>query len=534
MDDTHQGDNSPEAYRLSRRRLLAGFGGLVALGSISGATAALGGVAGAAPKTRQWRSAVTKGGNLVIDVQTEPQGYCPLEYPNASSVWISGQIMDSLYWYDDTGTFAPLLAAGAPTTTDGITWTIKLKPGVTFHNGDPFTADHVVATLLATGTAPTNIYNGQVGTIKSATAVDPQTVTFTLAAANYMIPHVLAVVPMCHKDFLTAETNIMGTGPFQWSSLVSGSHLTLNAYPKYHLGAPLLDSVTFQFVPDPDTRVVDALQGTADISLLPPFNDLNRLQSDKNLKLINSPGVVMLPLHVNVNSPAFKDVRVRQALGFAMNRTRVRDIAFAGKAQIFQGGVIPPVMRGFDPTNTYFPATPNLAKAKALLAAAGVKNVEFTAAVYAVPDAIAAFEVIQQDIKAAGFIANVETQPLAAFAATLTSHKFDLCVSYEFNGTWWAKDGINPLLNYLAGEFVNFVNYDDPAFDALLAKSRATQNQAEQTALWKQANRLLTVAAVNLIPVVPHLTGSQSTKVSGLPLAPLELDYLHLHKVSLA
>jgi peptide/nickel transport system substrate-binding protein len=535
QNNDNQNEKNSEVYRLSRRRLIAGAAGLVVMGAV-GETAAGASTASTLGKTelgKAFANAATTNGNiLVVDVQTEPQGYCPLQYPNAASVWISGNVMDTLNWYDDDGKLNPLLATSI-TSTDGATWTVKLKQGVLFHNGDAFNADHVVATLLATMKAPTNVYNTQLGNISSATAVDANTVSFTLAAPNYLIPHVLATVPMCHKDHITDQTGIIGTGPFMWGKWTNGSNLTLTANSKYHLGAPPLAGVMFQFVPSADSRVVDALTGVSHISLLPSFSAISSLKANTNLNLIDSPAVVMLPLHINVNSDAFKDVRVRQALGFAMDRTRVRDIAFAGRADIFQGGVIPPVLSGFDSKNLYYPAKANITKAKALLKAAGKKKVEFTATVYAVPNAINAMTVIQQDIAKAGFICHIEVLPLAQWAGVLTSHKFDMCVSYEFNGTNWAKDGINQLANYKSGLFTNWVNYNDPKFDALIDASRATNDPAKQIALWKQADKMLTIAAVNLIPVVPHLTGAMSTLVHGLPTAPLRLDQLRLHNVSL-
>jgi peptide/nickel transport system substrate-binding protein len=448
--------------------------------------------------------------------------------------WLSGQIIDALYEYDDSGAIVDNLANGAPKTTDGKTWTITLKTGVLFHNGDPFTAEHVVATMQALAKAPTNAFGGQVGTISSIKATNASTVTFTLTEANYIIPDVLAVLPMLHKDHTQDMTKIIGTGPFKWSELVSGSHLTLVANPKYHLGAPFLDQVTFRFVPDPNTRVVDLLQKTSNVSMLPAFSTLSKLSSSKNVTVIDVPAAVMLPIHVNVNSAVFKDVRVRQALGFAMDRTRVRDIVFDGKAQLFQGGAVPPGLRGYDSSNPYFPAKANLAKAKALLAEAGVTTpVKFTAAVYNTAESVAAMQVIQQDWKAAGFDMEIQSLDLASFAKILVSKKFDMCVSYEFNGTWWAKDGINQLANYMTGTFANWTNYSDPAFDALLTKSRATSDAATQTALWKQMDHMLAVAAVNLIPAVPHLTGGEQSQVQGINMDALKLSYLDLRKAAI-
>jgi peptide/nickel transport system substrate-binding protein len=520
---------------VSRRRLLAGLGGVAALGAVAPLVAACGGsTTGSGANTAAKTLAPKSGGNLLIDVKTEPQGYNPLVFPNGDVRWLSGQIVDGLYEFDGDGAIVANLAVGAPSTTDGKTWTVNLKSGVKFHNGDPFTADDVVASLKATATAPTNAFGGQLGTITSATAVSPSQVSFTLADTNYMVPDILAVLPMLNKNHIADMVGIIGTGPFMWSSLVSGSHLTLTANQDYHLGRPFLDEVTFRYVPDPTTRDVDVLNGTASVSLLPEFDTLAMLAGNKKLTVIDVPAAVMLPIHVNVKSPVFQDVRVRQALGFAIDRTRVRDIAFAGRAEIFQGGVIPPELRGFDSKNTYFPPTADVAKAKALLAEAGVSTpVKFTVALYNVSEPVAALQVIQQDWAKAGFEANLVTMDLASFASVLISHKFDVAVSYEYNGTWWAKDGINPLSNYLTGNFVNFVNYEDPAFDTLLTQSRATSDQAKQTSMWMQANQMLTEAAINLIPVVPPLTGVAQSDVVGIPLPALSLSFLELQKAAI-
>ncbi len=131
-------------------------------------------------------------------------------------------------------------------------WTVKLKEGVTYHNGDPFTAADVAATFGQVNTPPTNAWGERFGDLKSAEAVDDLTVKITLGAPNYLIPDVLAQVPILHKDFL-GDDNGDGHRRVRVDGLVPGSHLKLVANPDYHLGAPLVDSVTFQFVPDPST-----------------------------------------------------------------------------------------------------------------------------------------------------------------------------------------------------------------------------------------------------------------------------------------
>ncbi len=155
---------------------------------------------------------------------------------------------------------------------------------------------------------------------------------------------------------------------------------------------------------------------------------------------------------------------------------------FAGQAEVFQGGVIPPTLRGFDPEYKPFPETADLEKAKSLLAEAGVTGpIPFTVDVYNVPNAVASIQVIQQDWAAAGFEPTIQTHDLASFAKILLSKKFDMAISYEFNGTNWHKLGASPLGVYTVDNFVNFVNFNDPAYDELLASARAEPTATSRT-----------------------------------------------------
>ncbi len=503
-------------------------------------TAATGGSAASGPATSAATTASSaaapkKGGDLIIDVQTEGQGYNPLQYPNAAYGWLTRQVVDALYWYDDDGKFVPVLADGDAQTTDGLVWTIKLKSGVKFHNGDPFTAEHVVATFKQATVAPTVVWGARLGTTTAIEAVDDMTVKITYDKPNYYIREVLGMVPILHKDHLTEEITVMGTGAFVWKEFVPGSHVKMDANPDYHMGAPLVDSVTFNFVPDASTRAVNILQGNSHIAMIPSFDILKKLDDDKNVDVVQVSAAVMMPIHVNTKSSVFADLRVRQALGYATDRTRVRDVVFAGDADLFLGGVIPPTLSGYDPALKIFPETADVAKAKSLLAEAGLTApVAFTIDVYNVQNAVAAIQVMQQDWVAAGFAPTIQTHDLASFAKILLSKTFDVCLSYEFNGTNWGKSGREPLGVYVTGNFVNFTNYSDPAFDTLLASSLAESDPVKQTAIWAQANKLVGEAAVNLIPVVPKLTLAKRSNVSGLPLKPLELSFLRLYEVSIA
>lgn len=558
MPETPEDDVTTPPARISRRVVLSSIGAIGAFGGIASLLAACsssssssptttnaptttaGGAPGASTAsttatTTAGTAAAKRGGDLIIDVQTEGQGYNPLQYPNAAYGWLTRQVVDALYWYDDDGKFAPVLAAGEPETTDGMVWTIKLKSGVKFHNGDPFTAEHVVATLTQATVAPTNVWGARLGPTTAIEAVDDMTVKITYAAPDYYLHEVLGMIPMLHKDHLKDEITVMGTGAFVWKEFVPGSHIKMDANPSYHLGAPLVDSVTFNFVPDASTRAVNILQGNSHIAMIPSFDILKKLDADANVDVVQVSAAVMMPIHVNTKSSVFSDLKVRQALGFATDRTRVRDVVFAGDADIFRGGVIPPSLSGFDASLQIFPEKADVAKAKSLLAEAGLTApVAFTIDVYNVQNAVAAIQVMQQDWVAAGFAPTIQTHDLASFAKILLSKTFDVCLSYEFNGTNWGKSGREPLGVYVTDNFVNFTNYSDPEFDKLLASSLSESDPAKQTAIWAQCNKMVGEAAVNLIPVVPKLTLAKRSNVTGLPLKPLELSFLRLYEVSIA
>ena len=187
MDDRQQDPLVPPG-RLTRRTVISGFGALTGFTSLAALVAACGGdddsssdaVSGTgvttgvdAPETptpdasTAGTGAAVRGGDLIIDVQTEPQGFNPLAFPNAAYAWLTRQVIDSLYWHDETGEIVPVLAASAPESTDGMVWTVKLKEGVTWHNGDPFTAEHVAATFGQVNTPPTNAWGERFGDLKS-------------------------------------------------------------------------------------------------------------------------------------------------------------------------------------------------------------------------------------------------------------------------------------------------------------------------------------------------------------------------------
>jgi peptide/nickel transport system substrate-binding protein len=514
--------------KLSRRQMLAAMG--LTAGTMSMAEFL------AACQSGTATSSVKKGGSLIIDVQTEPNEFSPIMATSAGYYWIELQVAEPLYTYDDNLKIVPLLTTAAPATTDGLTWTIKLKDKVLFHNGDQFTSEHVVAQITAIMGTLYPGYKSRFTGFDSIKAIDPLTVQLTMKTANYLVPETLALIPMIHKDTLPKTDSIMGTGPFVWTEHRQGDHVKLTTNTKYHLPRAIVDDVTFRFVPDPSTRLVNLLGGSSHMMLLPSFADLPTLQKNSQVKVIQVSSPVVMPTYVNAKKPIFSDVRVRQALGFAMDRTRVRDLAFSGQADIGDG-VLPSMIRGFDPNFHFFPAKADSAKAKQLLADAGYgpggKTPEFTLSLYNVPSPVAAFQVIQQDWQNAGFKVNIELLDLSGWVVKFLAKSFDIIVSYELDGTTWGDAGWPAMTQYRTGDPNNRTGFSDPQFDDLLKQSILTSDTKQQETLWQQANKILSEGAVDLIPVVPKLTGAYRSNLKGVDVSPLKLSLLRLTNISL-
>jgi peptide/nickel transport system substrate-binding protein len=332
----------------------------------------------------------TRPGELRIGIQTAPNTLNPLLAANTTEGMIDRLLFDVLVTVDETGRKTiPVLAAQVPTLDNGgiskdrLTITYHLRRGVRWHDGAPFTSKDVAFSWRAIMNDANNVIS-RTGyeLVRSVETPDDDTVVFhmkqrfaptvnTLFAESddpyHIVPaHLLARLPNINDvPFNSAP---IGTGPFKLERWVRGDHLELVANGAYFLGKPKLKDIVLKIIPDENTEL-NALR-THDID----WQFEASPQEYKDLKLPSDTKVVLQDrneyerIQVNTKHPPLDDVRVRQALSYAIDRQRlVGDLTY-GSAAVADGD-LPSFMWAHATDVTRY--SYDLAKAKRLMAQAG-------------------------------------------------------------------------------------------------------------------------------------------------------------------
>ena len=338
---------------ISRREmlaLLAGSGAAVAVGPLLESGAAL----AQTPK---------KGGQVVVALSQEPTVFNPLRPHIEVDRGVHFGIFDSLWRTDERGQFVPNLAVEVPSvkngsiSKNGLEYTFRLKKGVTWHDGTPFTSRDVKFTWDLVMNPKFGAYT-RVGfdTIAGMETPDESTVRVRLKEPfapfltawgdAYIVPaHILESV----ADPNTAEFNTkspIGTGPFKFASRVAGDHLVLAANSAYHGGAPPLERIIFKYIPDLTVLYTQFKTGAVDVTGLQgisaEFYAEAKTLPGVTIHLHHSPSVEYI--YFNHGKPWFKERAVRQALYHAMDKRAIID-------QIYYG--IPKPIEGYLPSTSW-------------------------------------------------------------------------------------------------------------------------------------------------------------------------------------
>ncbi|MGX8705717.1 MAG: ABC transporter substrate-binding protein [bacterium] len=299
---------------------------------------------------------------------------------------------------DGVAQLVPGLADSWDVSEDGLTYTFHLHEGVTFHNGDPFTADDVVYTVnrmmdpatLAKNTdiyygivaGAADFYEGNADSVSGVVALDDLTVQFTLETAYAPFLSCLATPGGSifnrestegQDDFGVDPDVCFGTGPFEVTKWTLGSNVTLKANPNYFKGAPAIDGIDIDIVSDPDTQRLMFEQGDSDVfnfdyaeSQLQWFMD-NGYQD----QIVSGSRAGTYYFMFNTAIEPLSDVKVRKALQMAIDRQAILDALYAGEGKVLCS-FIPEGVLSHNDAAPAIPYDPD--QARALLSEAGYPN----------------------------------------------------------------------------------------------------------------------------------------------------------------
>jgi peptide/nickel transport system substrate-binding protein len=408
-------------------------------------------------------------------------------------------------------------------------FTFKLRPGLTFHDGSPCTADDVVATFKAilvpaTASPARPVLN----MIDDVTAVDPTTVRFALkvsyadfpisvAHANARIVSAKALAgPLTEID-----TKPNGTGPFRLETYDSARLTRLVRFDKYYQqGKPLLDAVEMYLFPDLAAESTNFLSGTMDAMLEVQQADFKRIASSRGVNALRVASGRFINVVMRQDQKPFDDIRVRRALALAVDRDLLVDIVLEGLGRPAYDNILSPEFRfRIDtPKVSYDPAA-----AKRLLAEAGypqglkVKLVASNRPAIRTQVAVA----IKEMARAAGFDIEVETMPHDTFLANVW-RKGNFYMGYW--GMQPTEDATFTLLLTSDAAFEDSA-WKNAEFDALVARGRSTLDDAARAKLYAQAQELIVRDVPNLFPFFQDVLTASRDWVKGWKVHPLSRTF---------
>ena len=479
------------------------------------------------------------GGTVTIPIGADPT-LNPWS-PNAfvESLFINRAIFEGITKPGKDLAPAPDLAESWTIAPDGLSWTFKLRSGVKWSDGQPFSADDVAFTfndiVLKPDLGAQN--RASYAAVKTVTVVDPNTVRFDLSRkfaalasflaynAGILPKHVLSADPLKTTSFNKGVP--VSTGPFKVEKYTSGQSVSLVRNENYFGPKAYLDKVVFTVVPDPNTQIAQALSGDIQIMILDNKAAVDRVKSASGLVVVSRPLVQYYWLALNQTDPRFTDVKVRQAFVNAIDRQAIIKSVELGYGSIANSPITPALAAYYDPSlASKYPYDPQ--KAKDLLAQAGWKAgsdgvlqkdgkpFQFTMDVgqRGVLEPVNAL--IQQDLKKVGVIVDLNTMEWNAYIQKDVVRR-----EYTATVNWWTYPSDPDVFPYYhssaAGKGFNIPGYQDPKLDDLLVQGQSASDLEARKAVYKQLQAYTSETLPYLFLWYPQEIDVLSSSLKGVP-----------------
>jgi peptide/nickel transport system substrate-binding protein len=456
----------------------------------------------------------TKGGTLNTIIQPEPPILVTALNQQQPTLTLGGKLYESLLRYDFDLKPMPGLAQSWTVSEDKKTYTFKLYPNITFHDGHPLTAEDVIfsVTKVLMETHPRARVN--FARIESAEAPDPLTVVFKLKQpfAPFLGAFDCTSAPILPKhiydgtDYRKNPMNekAIGSGPFKLKEWVRGSHVHLVKHEGYYrAGEPHLDEIIYRVIPDAASRSVALEQGTVQLtqwSDVEPF-DVARLSALPNLTMTTKGYEFFAPhqwIDVNNRIAPLNDKRFRQALMYALDRKTMLQRVYFNLGKIATGPVSSKT-RFYDKNVKSYDFS--LEKAKALLDEMGLKpgaDGKRVSLTYLVPPYgetyTRAGEFVRQSYAKIGVDIQLQTTDMAGWAEKVGNWDYQLTQNLLYQ---LGDPALGVARTYISSNikkgilFSNTEGYSNPEVDRLFEEAAVATEDSKRQELYSQVQKIL-------------------------------------------
>lgn len=465
---------------------------------------------------------------LKVGVQDDPDALDPALSGTYTGRFVFAALCDKLVDISPDLKIVPQLAESWEWAGDGKSIVFTLRKNVTFHDGTPFDAAAVKFNIERMKTMPDSKRKTELAPVSTVEVISPDKVKFNLSdpfvplLANLSDRAGMMVSPKAASEkageFAAAP---VCAGPYQFVERKSRDLIRLKKYPGYYnAGAIGYDEVVYTYVPDSTVRLSRVRAGDLDLGERIAPTDLKIVRDDANLTLHSGQGLAVAHLMVNVgagakaDTPLGKNEKLRQALELAIDRNVINKVAFNGEF-LPDNQMIPPSSPFHDAAHKV-PAR-DVAKAKALIAAAGMTRVPVELSYENTAGDARVVQIIQSMAAEAGF--DIKLLPME----TSTAIERYLNGNFEaYIGNWSGRpDPDATLVQFFSCAGSQNVNkYCNKDLDAILNQARAESDETKRKALYAKATDI-TLTALSSIPLYhPNWFFAARKSVGGIVMVP--------------
>lgn len=460
------------------------------------------------------------GGSVVVGIQQDIDSLDPHKATAAGTKEILFNIFEGLVKADKNGDLMNAIASDYTVSEDGLVYTFTLREGVKFHNGNEVTAEDVKYSLdRASGLLDGTPLISSLSVLTSVDIIDEKTVQVTVGSANTELIYsfVAAIIPAGSGEDESGTP--IGTGPFSFVSYTPQVGIVVQKNADYwQEGLPYLDEVNFKIVNSPDTALLELQGGSIDI--YPYLTDSQANELKDSFQILSAPSVNVQALFLNNADPTLSDVRIRQAICYALDKDMINDFLAGGNATLISSAMLPTLQTYYVDLNDTYGAGADIEKAKELMADAGYPDgfdLEIT-----VPSNyeyhMQTAEVVVENLKAAGINATInpvewntwleECYTNRNYQSTICAITSDMTPGYLMN-------------RFQTDSKKNFINFASAEYDETYLKAAAAMDTDEKAGYYKQLQQILTDEAGSAFIQVPPITIAMNPKLAGYVFYPV-------------
>jgi len=419
----------------------------------------------------------------------------PWQLSTAGTREVMFNVYEGLYKTDPTGDFKPALATDCQISEDGLTYTFTLRQGVKFHNGAQVTGADVVHSFKTC--AETAVDSAMQGVLANMADISAQgdKITLRLSTPNSDFMAYVSSVYISPAAYTDQDTKPVGTGPFRFVSRTVQDSVVLERFEDYWGEKAKLSKVTFKIFENATALVTALDAGSVDLVAHLSASQVSSLKED--YKVLDGSMNLVQALYLNNAQAPLNDVRVRQALCYAVDVEAMLQLTADGHGSRLGSSIYPSFSKYFDAS--LVDAYPhNTEKAKSLLAEAGYPQ-GFDLTIIAPSNYsvhVNTAMVLAEQLKVVGINATVQE---VEWNTWLT----DVYKGRQFQATVCGFDASTLTANALLGRFEstsskNMCGYASESFDAFMKEANATTDDARRTELFKAAAKCLSDDAANV------------------------------------